>query len=640
LGDIERKLTQETQKLIDVREKAAAAHAQMFGLDLIAKANDYAKTLGNISNITKLSTEKKEELRKAVTAALDAYTRLGRTAPDVLEEIYRATTPALKSTLDLTKSLTPLRSAIEGADADVELMSGSLHDLGLATNEADRAFREWAMRTGATYAPAIVSALEDITDATDSMGESMGSNIVDGLGDTLRTQLGPTILAAVTGGGSVLKSIGSLIGKNIGDSIVGSFSESFGKSGLGQVLSSVIPGIGALLGPLLGKIGDLFGVSKEVKQAREELEKYQETLRGMLTTQQRAEAAGRGWAEDLIAVRDAFLAVGRSAEDAERIVAQMWDTDNPDAMRRAIEEINEVFEEIDRNAETASGIFDELVAAVEATGERIPDAFLPVIDQLVQMRMLTEEQADALRDLAGEPSWQQMEAAAKALGIDVAQIGKGFDSKKLQSSAQEMLKNFNILRAGGMDVGTMLVATRDQMSKMVREAIALGTELPEGLREYIEELSRSGQLVDENGNALKDLSRLNFAEPLEKSVSNLIKKFEELINLLLNGVVPALGSLPIPGDIRIPRGAGDGSPVLPGEPPLLPPRPGTGERGEFGGTTSTTNTTTNLGVAVVQVAAGASEEEITQAIIRSLPRQVAGNFMGVGVGLREALDIA
>jgi hypothetical protein len=473
---------------------------------------------------------------------------------------------------------------------------------------------------------------------------SMGRNIVEGIGDTFRTQFGPTILDAVTGGGSVLKSIGSLFGKSLGDSIVGSFSESFGKSGLGQVLSSVIPGIGALLGPLLGKIGDMFGVSKEVKQAREELEKYKDTLREMLTVQQRAEAEGSGWAgkgaEEFIAIRDALMALGRPAAEAEALFKRLFNTDDPDEMRRAIEEVNEVFKDIERNAATASGIFDDLVSAVETTGERIPEAFLPVIDQLVQMRLLTEEQANALRDLAGEPSWQQMEAAAKALGIDVAQIGKGFDSKKLQSSAQEMLKNFNILRAGGMDVGTMLVATKEQMSKMVREAIALGTELPEGLREYIEELSRSGQLVDENGNALKDLSRLNFAEPLEKSVSNLIKKFEELINLLLNGVAPALGSLPIPGDIRIPRGAGDGSPVLPGEPPLLPPRPGTGERGEFGGTTSTTNTTTNLGVAVVQVAAGASEEEITQAIIRSLPRQVAGNFMGVGVGLREALDIA
>jgi hypothetical protein len=82
----------------------------------------------------------------------------------------------------------------------------------------------------------------------------------------------------------------------------------------------------------------------------------------------------------------------------------------------------------------------------------------------------------------------------------------------------------------------------------VQEALRLETELPEGLKRFVDELARSGQLVDENGDALTDLSRLNWAEPMSRSVDRLIDKFEELINTIINRLGPAIEGVPaLPG---------------------------------------------------------------------------------------------
>ena len=67
----------------------------------------------------------------------------------------------------------------------------------------------------------------------------------------------------------------------------------------------------------------------------------------------------------------------------------------------------------------------------------------------------------------------------------------------------------------GADVGGVLAAMSDEISTLVQTSIRMGTEIPENMRPFIEELIRAGKLLDENGDAITDLSQLKFGAPLD-----------------------------------------------------------------------------------------------------------------------------
>jgi hypothetical protein len=562
------------KKALASAQELARAQDALFGRDLIAKAADYVRYLGDLSNVSSLAANKKEELRKVVVDALDAYQRLGRVAPQALRDIEAATRPLLVSTRQwaqvelkaAVQQLTPFEASVRNLTTEFVPFRAAVKD----SADEIRAATEAALTLGETLQTSLGNVLSNLgttfsnaftgggglAGAMQSLGVQMADSLITSLNDSLKKKFPETqknMSAAIGIGSAGAASIGAAFGGTTGATI-GGLAGSIG--GLTLALSGAVTSTVALGAATMGigaaAVGvymlgrHFFGVSKEVKEARKEMDDFQSRLQSTLTEQQRAAAGGQSWAMTLIAVRDAYLAVGKSAAEAERLVGQMLNTNRPDQARAAARQIEEVFQRLGQGQIEATALFTELSRVATLTGERLPEAFLPVIAQLEQMTLLTKEQADALRDLAGEPSWQQMEASAKALGIDLSLLGNAFDSKKLASSAEDMLRHFNTLRAGGMDVGTMLTQTSGQMSELVQRAIALGTELPSGLQEYIQELARAGMLVDENGDALTDLSRLNFAEPLERGINRLIDKFSELIDLILGRLQPALSNITMP----------------------------------------------------------------------------------------------
>lgn len=63
----------------------------LFSKDVIERTSLYAEALGRVENLSRLTAEKKRELRKAVLDALSAYKALGQTAPEALTRIAEAT---------------------------------------------------------------------------------------------------------------------------------------------------------------------------------------------------------------------------------------------------------------------------------------------------------------------------------------------------------------------------------------------------------------------------------------------------------------------------------------------------------------------------------------------------------------------
>lgn len=505
-------------------------------------------------------------------------------------------------------------------------------------------------------------------------GGRFGKAMMGGLQDAL-ANMGPTILQALTGGGNVLQSIGSLFGQSLGTSLVEGFGKNIigalGKT-LGGVFNSLIPGLGALLGPLLGKIGDffkgMFGVSKEVKQARTELDAFQKKLMEAATAAQKNESGGRAWALTLIQVRDAFLKVGRSAEEAERLVAQLLNTDNPEAMRRAMEEINEVLEEqqriLEENTQEANDLFDEIM---QAGSEGIPAAFQPAIEQLISLGLLTDEQAERLRGLgeAGTVNVEKMEEAMGVLQGRIESLGPAFQQAKLDQTSKKYVDAIDQLIKGGADVGGVLFDAREELSALAVESLRTGRTLPANMKPWIEELHRAGLLVDENGERLQDLAGIQYGEEMkseaqiaEEGWNRIIDRIEDLIEIIAGPLERSLDDVTRDRTIKINVDAPDippwlENPDLTTQPAAMtssafnPPNMASLRAGALSGVASASAlslpTTTTLAssreqlviLAPVLMQPGSDTDGVVDEVFRQLPSGVAINRHNVRVAFKQ-----
>lgn len=548
--DLNKSIEEQTKKTEaqaqELREFKKAQDA-LFGRDLIGRANDYAKQLGDVANVSKLTKEKKEELNKAVTQALEAYRALGEEAPRKLHDIWIATVDLTQETMSLSElidagvfgkisdDLGPAPTLM--ADTAIAARAMGI-ELKAATDESSEGIEEASRKTVDWD-----GQIKDLTGALADLAQISG----DTFGSIVR-QLS-IVIGAMNAGrqASVMmaESIAQIRGGNAGEGLLGVATGALGAaSALGQAtsqgstLSRTLGGvaagarigsafgpwgtaIGAAAGAVIGLVRGLSGIPPEVKKAREELEKFQEGLRASLTDTQRAEAGTEGWRMDVIAVRDAYLAVGRTAAEAEDIVEAMWDTDHPERSKKAIEEINKVLQ--------------EQQAILTANKQELADLN-------AQMEALAKE---------AEIDWRKMEDAAKRYGIDLAGLGPAFQSARLHETAQEIWNDFVLLQRGGADVGTVLSGMQDEIQQLVLDSRAFGVAIPENFKPLIQNLIESGQLVDENGEKLTDLGSLNFGDPIvsrldeiAESMKTIAERIAELVQKITGPLIGAINSVP------------------------------------------------------------------------------------------------
>lgn len=476
--------------------------------------------------------------------------------------------------------LQPLKAALEGVnlenlaagfESNGTIIVNSLTDAAAETAAAEKATLAWANAHAAVLKPAVMEVRAAL-DGVAQQSTSWGATITGGLQASLQ-QLGPTILGAVQGGGSVVSSIGSLFGQGLGGSIAKAagpaFANLFGKT-IGGALESVLPGVGALLGPLLSKVFGMFGPSKEVLEARKNLEALEKSLRDSLTAEEKAEAGGRGWAETLIRVRRAMLAVGGSAADAERLVAQLFDTDHPAAAAAALAQVNDLLEqEADLAQQAADAVAaqeqafnDAKAAAHDLVGEieglvassgMLPEQLEPYIAALEQAGLLTADDAATLRGLQAQAdavNFQHMQDAIELFHGRIVSLGPAFQNQRIGQVAAQYVNALDVMIRGGADVGGVLFDAREELSALVQDAIANKTKLPAQLRPYIQELERTGQLLDAEGHKIENVADLEFGEPIKteaeiarEGFDKILQKIDELIAKITGPLEQALDGL-------------------------------------------------------------------------------------------------
>lgn len=315
-----------------------------------------------------------------------------------------------------------------------------------------------------------------------SAGSLAATTILGGLGDTVRTQMGPTIIGALQGGGNVFNSVAGTIGGSISKSIFGSeamgksISSIFGKT-VGGALNSVLPGIGSLVGPAITGITKLFGnlFGGEGKKTNKERDEFLKSIEGG--------AAG-------------LREMARNAGIADSQVNLLFDTKKTKTFEAAAKSVSD---QLKTFADESAADAERLTAAIQKYGFSIEE-----LGPKLQKQKLGEQAKDLIED------WRVLVAA----GIDVSMV-----NDKMASSINEFLQT-------AINVGS-------EVPNAMRPIL-------QSLMDQGKLVDQNGNLITDFAAA-----GVSFSETMTQGFDRVVKKLDELLTRL-GMASSALASLPMP----------------------------------------------------------------------------------------------
>lgn len=314
----------------------------------------------------------------------------------------------------------------------------------------------------------------------------------------------PFLSQLVAGG-----SRGGQIGGSIGGSIGGGLSSLF--AGASGVMGTIAPFLGPALGLVGGFLGKLFGPSRGAVLGKEADARMDQT-RAQLLQQ--------------FGSLEAIAATGQAG--AELVAG--WGHKNV-AGERAFNDLVVAFERqnalLDEQQTKQAALVD-----LEAQRKALAESLLPTWDQLAAA--------------AGRYKFNATE-----LGTEVAQIGATHNWKQI-------LEDLDLFGRSTKDVGGYLSRMGGAISSLVNESLRLGTEIPENMRPFIENLAATGQLIDENGEAITDLSELKWGSAVQTEAEKTreqMSALDETIELLKQAIQELADAL----KTGLPQAARDGA---------------------------------------------------------------------------------
>lgn len=558
------------------REKATKALRDMAdvltGKKLAEEVKDIAAAVELSGGASKITGPELEKLGKR----LADMTAAGAKLPPELAAIERGYQQLQAKSLPVVTT----QQSIAMAFAAVTVNGGQ----ALGTLEG---MAKWADDVQAFQPYQFLDGVKGMVTTIAGLGNEAPAKFSANFGAMLQTELPKSIMGAVQGGGSVFEAGGSTIGsflvseKGFGKTLTEGAKSLFGPQ-LGGAIATALPGIGAAVGPVLNAVmGKLFGSA-----GRDAVKEFASNMGGF------------------DALREKLLPLGDEGERLWRNLTQGVGKNNPQQAKAAIDAITKALDEQEeairrqeaaisrynilwyelgetaRNAklndliedlvqeqedlvaagvpvETAlrrqAGAYNNLIAEALRGGVEIPASLLPTIQRLAEMGEITEANTRALLGMAvdtGTPI-DQMRQAADDLGISYEHLGDRFRRMDLEEQGNRYAAAFAKLVDGSADASVIVDKMSEDSKKAINEYLRMGAEVPEAWRPLLEAMQEQGQLTDENGEKLKDLSGIKFAKPLTESMGELVDKIAELIAKLAgeDGLMGSIGKLPREIDI-------------------------------------------------------------------------------------------
>jgi len=491
-GDLE----SESKKLQD-RIKGLA---DQFGKDITNEGLAYAGALESIGGVQKLTNKELEQFAEVLNDAYQKMKLLGQNSGPEFEKIRAAWLSTSRAIFDemAKNGITPQLIGDEGIDLKEFFKKGDTAHARAIKKEFNAILKKGLMDTGVwqgvqlTPPPGMMTSF-----GRELMGAFTGKG---GFTD----QMGPVILQALTGGGSVSKSIGALaglqIGKALSNALGGTLERTLGKT-LGGALSSILPGVGALAGQLIGKgigaIGNMLSKSfgNNTKGGREDF----------------AKQLGFG---DLHALTQDLQSLGAVGEELSNRSMSVIGRNDEEGNRRWMEDVQRFYENIAGGADA--------VARADAERQRIIDEETGARDRLQE--------------------------AVDRYGFSIEELGPKWRQQKMNEMAQELIEDFTVLTASGIEVGTVTGKMSDNINEFIQLAMKTGSEVPEAMKPMLQHMIDMGLLVDEDGKKIESLEAtgLTFSMTMTEGFKGIIDKLDELIRKITGDLTDGLNNLPNP----------------------------------------------------------------------------------------------
>jgi hypothetical protein len=367
---------------------------------------------------------------------------------------------------------------------------------------------------------------------------SLGGRIAGSLGTDLGRVLEGFLVNQGSGGSAVGGAVGgSIFGELMkggsGKSISSALSGALGGK-IGGAVGSFIPFGGQILGSLVGGLfNKLFGETqghKDLTAGNAQIADMKSGLAQQYGSAGAAQSAGSMFGVDL---------------------SGAWSSQN----LAGAEHFKNLLGELAQKQAAFNTDLGGTLGKIRDLGGGIPDALQPYLQSLKDGKVLTQENIDLIAAMAdgGKVDFDKMEQAAKKYGVSIDALGQDFKDHKMHQGWQEIIDDLDLLQRGGADMNAVLGSEGMQkhISELVQQSIHFGTTIPNNMKPFIERLSLSGQLLDENGNKITDISGLTFGGDMQTSLDTLNQTLKDLIDALGVKLPGAIAKVPRTVDIDV-----------------------------------------------------------------------------------------
>lgn len=295
--------------------------------------------------------------------------------------------------------------------------------------------------------------------------------------EVISTDVPQILMSAFEGGGGIWGAIDSLaikIGarfkesdmfKGFASSVSSKMGSmfSFGSSTLAKGLTNIFSGgISAAIDigmQLLAKgVKKLFGgPSEDELKGRDASRKFEDSIIGTLTAQQKAEAGSDRWKQVVIGVRDAYRDVGKSAAEAEAIVQKLWqaEKEGPEAVKKVQDEIEASIDkakklregaskfgmsqsELDQAAADAKEVYEYMAKSGQYSAKQIEDAFKSAqeaADRAAGIDVDAQKKAEEATKSALDELIAQRDELLKGIAQEAPEENMGVIEKQMREQA-------------------------------------------------------------------------------------------------------------------------------------------------------------------------------------------------------------
>ena len=166
---------------------------------------------------------------------------------------------------------------------------------------------------------------------------------------------------------------------------------------------------------------------------------------------------------------------------------------------------------------------------------------IAVEEATAKRKELEATEAQALMDL--QNNWRGAEEAAERYNIGLKSLGDTYQAAKWSEETQQLADDWELLALHGKNLNTIAKKMAPTVQEMIEKYQEAGIAIPDSMKAPIAKMIDLGLLTDAEGNALTDMSTLDFATPLVDQIGNLVESVQSLVDSMNDSLMPQMDAV-------------------------------------------------------------------------------------------------